>query len=154
MLVLSCTSSAITAEWTDMQSQVLSQTGITPSISVDMQHFMLVGNLAHCIWKEWNCLDLTSFLMWYRSKKILHCATHKSSTPQILLFSPLSALMKTVIILVICSVSFLYGISALQEKQIWQSRLIMMQIQNVGCWWACCHRCLPQSFFFLFFFLV
>lgn len=150
MLVLSCTSSAITAEWTDVQSQVLGWTGITPSISVDMQHFMLVGNLAHCVWKGWNCLDLTSFLIWYRSKKFLRCATRKSSTPHIVPFPPLfQHWWKLSSSSVICSVCFLYGISALQENQIWQSRLIMMQIQNVGCWWACCHRCLPQSCFFL-----
>lgn len=151
MLFLSCMSSAIIAEWTDMQSQVLSQTGVTPSISVDMQHFMLVGNLAHCVLKGWNCLDLSSFLIWYRSKKFLHCATRKSSMLQILPFPPVfQHWWKLSSSSVICNVCFLYGISALQENQIWQSRLIMMQIQTVGRWWACCHKCLPRSRLFFF----
>lgn len=38
------------------------------------------------------------------------------------------------------------------KNQIWHIRLIMMQMQNSGCWWACCHKCMPRSCFIIFIF--
>lgn len=148
MLVLCCTSSAITAEWTDKQSQVLSWTGGAPPISVDMWCFVLARNLAHCVWKGWNCFEFLS-LMCHRSKKRPALCSKCERTAESACPSFLSPLMKSVIFCDLHCVPFVWYISSsggqTYKNQIWQIRLIMMQMQNVGHWWACCHKGLPQS---------
>ena len=83
------------------------------------------------------------------------CNKYEQHATESALPSPLSPLMKTVIIFcdlqcvlfVWCSSSS-GGLS--DKNQIWQIRLIMMQMQNAGCWWACCHKCSPRSCRFFF----
>lgn len=146
MLVLCCMSSAIIAEWTDMQSQVLSWTGVAPSIPVDVQQCMLVGNSAHGL----EGMKLFRLLFWCDTGQKNSCPVQqvRAAHCRICLSSFSFTTGENCHNFLWFTMCGFYGISSgwpTYKSPIWQIRLIMMQMQNVGCWWAYCHKCLPWS---------